>query len=177
MSKSSLAGERAFARELDSARLRLKTAYRERRCAEEAVAVEEWRIRYLEAQSLADPGHDFGDLTNLLREMDSEGMRRFSPTCVYCRAPMSSEAAIDPCRGDLHRCYAAVEEGATPTAFQQYGRDGWLCGQPGSFDPAGNVWGCVSGHRTDQPCERRPGWADSDCLGDCPCRDLGRKSR
>ncbi|GAA3031975.1 hypothetical protein GCM10020000_06160 [Streptomyces olivoverticillatus] len=170
-------GGRAIARELDSARLRLQTAYKERRRADEAVAMERQRIQHLEAQSLADPGHDFGDLTNLLRQIDPEELKRFSPTCVYCRAPMSSHAAINPCPGDAHQCQAVIEEGTTPTAFQQYGRDGWRCGQPGSFNPTGTAWNCTAGHRTDRPCERRPGWGESDCLDGCPCRDLGRKSR
>lgn len=177
MSKTSFAGERSFARELDSARLRLQAAYKERRRADEAVAVERRRIQHLEAQSLADPGHDFGDLSGLLREIDPEELERFRPTCVYCRAFMSSTAAIDPCPGDAHHCHAAIEEGATPTAFQQYGRDGWLCGQSGSFNPAGTAWECASGHLTGQSCERRPGWAESGCLASCPCRDLGRKSQ
>jgi hypothetical protein len=176
MPKPSLSEGRALARELDGARLRLGTAYKERRHIEEVIAVEQRRINYLETQSLADPGHDFGDLSILLRDVEPEELKRFSPTCVPCRIPMSSEAAVDPCPGDTHVCHAAVEEGATPTTFEQYGRDGWRCGQPGSFDPAGTAWECASGHSTERPCEGHP-WSERECLGNCPCRDLGRKSR
>lgn len=177
MPKPSLAEGRDLARELASARFRLGTAYKERRRAEEVIAIEQRRIDHLEAQSLADPGHDFGDLSILLRDVEIEELKKFNPTCVFCRTATTSEAAVDPCPGDTHTCQVATEEGATPSAFQQYGRDGWLCGQPGSFNPAGTVWECASGHRTSQPCERRPGWAESGCLANCPCRDLGRKSR
>lgn len=177
MSKSSLAKGRALTQELDDARLRLQTAHKERRRADRVIAVESRRVEYLEAESLAGSGHDFGDLSALLGDVDPEELERLRPTCVYCRAPMPSKAAIAPCPGDTHFCPIAVEKRATPTAFQQYGRDGWFCGQPGSLDPAGTAWDCASGHRTDRPCERRPGWGESDCLANCPCRVLGRKSR
>ncbi|MYW30119.1 hypothetical protein [Streptomyces sp. SID2119] len=176
MTKPSLSEGRSLARELDSARLRLRAAHKERRHAEDAIAIERRRIHLLEAQSLADPEHDFGDLSILLRDVEPEELKGFSPTCISCRAPMSSEAAVEPCPGDTHVCPAATEEGATPTAFEQYGRDGWWCGQSGSFNAAGTNWECASGHSTDRPCEGHP-WSMRKCLGSCPCRDLGRKSR
>lgn len=123
--------------------------------ARKAVERENRRIVLLKAHLGAGPGHIFTP------DPDPNDQWAGLPHCRICSIHITASYAAKPCPGDQHACQATVAEGTTTTAFQQYARDGWVCGQPGRFLRDFRVWVCAAGHRT----ERRHG----KCLQQCPC--------
>lgn len=127
--------------------------------ARRAFQTERRRVQLIKAHLEAGPGHVFTPDPDLSDEWAS------FPSCRLCSLSIGAIATREPCPGDQHTCMAEVDQGATGTAFQRYGRDSWLCGQPGKFLRGYRVWVCAAGHRTD-----RRHWGE--CLRQCVCRFL-----
>lgn len=145
---------------LSDLRARRERAYATLERVERELALTNDHIRLLEARMNLGQGH--------ILEPDPEATpwdwAQRSAHCRLCTAPAASIAGTKPCLGDQHTCQAEIDQGATPTALRQYGRDAWLCGQPGQFRRGYRLWVCDVGHRTDQ--------RHGDCLPMCACRFL-----
>jgi hypothetical protein len=155
--------------QIRSAERRLASAVRRRYAAELVISLEHFRISLLSYHRAAGPGHVFTPDPVLDLDRWTTLAQPAMPRCRLCVASLGNDYSNRPCPGDIHICQADVEAGETPTAFQQYGYEPWLCGHRGSFTTDLRAWTCVAGHRTDRPHQR-------GCLGtlnaSCPCRYL-----
>lgn len=156
-------------RQLKAAEQRRQTAIRRRWAADTVIDLENFRIRLLTGHRDAGVGHVFTPDPIIALDRWSTLARPALPSCRLCTAYLDAQVGKDACPGDVHVCQADVAEGETPTAFQQYGYEPWLCGQCGAFADDFSVWTCARGHRTDTRHQR-------GCLRNaatsCPCRFL-----
>lgn len=157
------------AQQIQEAQRRLDAALRRRREADLVIDLETFRIDLLRSHQQAGPGHVFTpdppfDLTRW-----TTLARPAFPVCRLCALPVGSESSKQPCVGDIHVCQVDVAEGETPTAFQQYGYESWLCGHRGIFADDFSAWTCAAGHRTDRRHQRG---CLSQLAASCPCRYL-----